>query len=142
MIVAERDGSPDIMLTFIGKWFDGAAVMASTLCLAHCLLVPVIIAVSPALAAMLNFSESFHIGVVLTAIPISAIALISGYRIHGVSGPAFKGFIGLSLLTIAALFATSENMEILLTVAGSVVLVIAHLRNSSLYHRMTGRFSH
>lgn len=122
------------MRTALVRWFDGGAVAASALCVAHCLLVPFAVALSPALSAVLDIPESFHLWVVVLAIPMSSIALLFGYRIHHFPGPVFKGLVGLVLLGAGVLYASSETMEVSLTVIGSILLVVAHVRNWTLRH--------
>lgn len=123
-----RQPSSGISIRF-GSWFDGGAVFASSLCLAHCLLLPIVVALSPTLAGMLDLGEGFHLWMVAIAIPISVTALIHGYRRHGRKGPGYAGGTGLALLAAGVLYAPSERIETLFTVAGSIILAMAHIRN-------------
>lgn len=108
---------------------DGFAVALSALCLVHCLGLPLVIVIIPALASALDLPETIHVGLFLMAVPASAYALAAGYRHHGMILPALFGTLGLISLGTGALIAESELQETGLTVAGSLLLAGAHLRN-------------
>lgn len=99
------------------------------LCLVHCLALPLIAAAIPALACVLDLPESLHLVLLLFAVPVSAYALVHGYRHHGKVLPALFGGVGLGLLTAGVFAASSEAMETALTVGGGLLLATAHLRN-------------
>lgn len=104
---------------------DGAAIGLSTLCIVHCLALPLLAATSP-LVANLAGAEWLHRGLVLIATPISLLALS---RIQG--GPftlAFGGLVsvGLSLLFLGAFVEPLHDFETVFTVCGALVLSVAH----------------
>ena len=114
---------------------DGLAVGLSLLCLVHCLALPLIAAAIPALANVLELPESAHLVLLLLAVPVSAFALVRGYRHHGAMLPALFGGVGLALLAAGVFAASTEAMETGLTVAGGLLLAAAHLRNWKLRAR-------
>ena len=61
---------------------DKLAVSASMLCAIHCLFLPVILVVFPALGATLFGDELFHALLLWLIIPLSVIALSLGCRRH------------------------------------------------------------
>lgn len=111
------------------KLFDSAAIGASVLCLLHCLALPLLFALLPALAGLVAVPESFHRVALLFAIPASAIALLGGYRRHGLPLPAAIGLIGLALMIWGALGGLALAAETGLTVLGSMMLASCHIWN-------------
>lgn len=112
---------------------DKAAVALSGLCLLHCLLMPVIIAVLPFFA---QFSERhLHAEILIVVMPISLIALSIGFRRHADKHILGWGIAGLVLLIVGATLAHNLYGVVadrLFTVTGSVILALAHYRNSRL----------
>jgi hypothetical protein len=110
-------------------WFDLAAIGASTACLIHCLLLPLLFVALPAATLLIKVPESFHVGALLIALPASAAAMLAGYRHHGAVHPLAMAAIGLGLIGAGALGGFRLMLETGLSVAGSVVLAAAHIRN-------------
>ncbi len=110
-------------------WLDRLAIGASAACFAHCLMLPFLIAALPATARVLSLPEEAHLIAFAFAVPVSAWAVLRGYRHHGVMYPALLALTGLSLLGIGALAGLTPITETAVTVAGSVLLAGAHLRN-------------
>lgn len=115
-------------------WAERAAVGASAACLAHCLVLPLLLAATPALTSVLQMPESVHLWMLAIAIPSAALALYQGCRRHGSRLPLIGGLIGLSLLALGAVALGETWLEVPFTVAGSVILVSAHLINWRLRH--------
>lgn len=117
------------MRAWMGKWFDGFAVGASALCLAHCLGLPLLIAALPAIANRIDPGEGFHLAVLLFAIPTSAFALAEGWRRHRGVAPLFVGGAGLALMAMGLAFENWVAVETGVTVVGSLLLAGAHVAN-------------
>ena len=117
------------MRAMMGKWFDGFAVGASALCLVHCLGLPLLIAALPAIAGRFDPGEEFHLAVLLFAIPVSAFALVEGWRRHRGLAPLFVGGVGLALMAAGLAFGNWAALETGVTVAGSLLLAGAHVAN-------------
>lgn len=111
-----------------GRWLDGFAICASSLCTIHCLGLPLLFALLPALASRLDPGESFHLVMLALAIPTSLFALIQGHR-HGSQRPLWLGLCGLALMAFGALAARGAAQEIGATVIGSMLLATAHILN-------------
>lgn len=112
------------------RLLDGAAIGASLLCLIHCIGLPILFALLPALATMGGVSaEWVHVVLLLTAVPLSGIALIGGYRAHGRIVPLMLGAVGLAGLAAGVTLASGPAAETALTVAGSLALAGAHVGN-------------
>jgi hypothetical protein len=108
---------------------DGIAVAMSALCLVHCLLLPLLLILVPALTAFLAIPESFHRIALLFAIPTSILALAAGFRRHRSSLPIVIVAPGLALLAFGALGVEVPWQETLLTVAGALLLSLGHALN-------------
>jgi hypothetical protein len=117
-------------------WLDGTAVGLSGLCLLHCLALPFVVG---ALPMLMPFAEGhLHTQMLYVAIPLSGIAIGSGYARHRNPRVVFAALAGLALLVAGATVAHG-NLGILadrlFTVSGSVVLAAAHLWNGLLSRR-------
>ncbi len=111
-------------------FLDSAAIGASLLCLIHCIGLPILFALLPALATIgLPSSEWLHLALLLTAIPISGLALVGGWRAHGAVVPLLLGGVGLAGLAAGLVFGSMRGAETALTVAGSLALAMAHIGN-------------
>lgn len=113
----------------VTDWLDGAATCASAACLVHCLILPLVVALLPALAGTLDPGERFHRLVLLFAIPTSAFALVPAWRRTGATAPLLTGLAGLILLGAGVSLPLHAGWETALTVAGSVALAAAHVAN-------------
>lgn len=121
-------------------WFDGAAIAASAVCLVHCLVLPVLIILLPTLTAFLTLPEEFHKAALAIAVPVSALALWTGYRRHRAIKAALVVLPGLLLMVVGALAAPSDTAETVLTVVGAVLLAIGHARNWRVGKHVSGGF--
>lgn len=110
-------------------WVDRAAIGASLVCLAHCLILPGVFLLAPFLASVLAFPEDYHVWALVAALPLSLFAIVTGYRVHGTRLPVILAVLGLVALTIGALWLHSEVWEALVTSVGGVVLIVAHMIN-------------
>ena len=111
---------------------DRFAIGLSSLCLVHCLAAPLMLLLLPAVSLGLALPESFHIWMLLTAIPVSILALRSGHRHHRRMLPAITAFTGLCLLGYGAIFIAIAKLELVVTVAGALCLAGAHYWNARL----------
>lgn len=111
------------------SWDDGIAIGVSALCLVHCLALPVMIALSPALSSLIGFPEQLHLLFIAIAFPVSSFAMVRGYQLHGAVLPAVWAVIGLALLVAGVLTGRSPLIETSLSVAGSLALVAGHRAN-------------
>jgi hypothetical protein len=111
---------------------DKTAIGLSLLCAIHCLALPVLVVLAPALGSMAIADESFHLWVVAVAIPVSAYALLLGCRKHRHLSVLATGIIGLTVLGVAALAGhdlVGESGERALTLLGAFIIAWSHVRN-------------
>ena len=110
---------------------DIFAISISGLCAIHCLLTPLALILFPVLSGTLLAGEAFHFLLLWVILPSSGFALWLGCRQHKDSHVLLLGLTGLSLLLIAAFFAHDwgEWSERIMTVTGSAIMAIGHIRN-------------
>jgi len=122
--------------------FDRFAIMLSGLCAIHCIALPIIASIIPLLTATVHHGNEihefwFHQFILLFILPVSLIALITGYRSHQKIAPLVIASVGLTILTFIALFAEQlliDNVipyegETLLTITGGVIHATGHIMN-------------
>ncbi|MGO1070461.1 MerC domain-containing protein [Lysobacter sp. CA199] len=109
--------------------FDLSAIGLSGLCFLHCLAVPLLAALLPGLSAWTH-AEWLHTAFVMFAAPITALALYSAHRSRSLRGGiVVLAAIGLTCLVVGATRVFGDQVELPLTVAGSVLLASAHIGN-------------
>ena len=111
---------------------DRVGQALSVACAVHCALVPLILGLLPLAAA--RAAEAVHFVLAPFILATSLVAFVPGYLRHRSFLPGSLAAVG-CLLLLLGLAAQSEARETLLTVAASALLVVAHARNRSLWHR-------
>jgi hypothetical protein len=112
------------------RTLDRWAIWLSGACLLHCLAISAAVLLLPTAAGLLLHSETgVHWLFLLIAIPISAIALGSGYRQHRSWARLAIGTAGLVLMFIGVSHIAGRALEPPLTVSGVVLVVLAHMLN-------------
>ena len=116
-------------------FIDKLAIGISSLCLAHCLVFPVLATLAPGFLALGLNSESFHLWMVISVIPTSIFALALGCKKHAQISVFIIGMLGLGCL-LAALIPVEgfpgEAGEKLLTLCGALMIALAHFKNYKL----------
>ncbi len=109
---------------------DRWAIWLSGACLVHCLAISVAILLLPTLAGLLVESETtVHWLFLAGAIPISAVALGSGFRHHRSVTRLAIGTAGLTLMFVGVSHLAGKALETPLTLSGVVLVVAAHVLN-------------
>jgi uncharacterized membrane protein YjjP (DUF1212 family) len=119
------------------KIIDNLGITISSVCAIHCLLLPAIFIIAP---YSFLASHEFHEALIYFILPCAAIAFVLGCRKHGDLKVAIMGTLGVLLLASSVLFHeifhaeehSEELTTILITIAGSVMLILSHLRNRKL----------
>lgn len=109
--------------------FDAAAIIASALCIVHCLALPIAVALLPALSHFLDLPEGVHLALFVVAVPVSAYAVVSGARRHGLWLPGVLAITGLALLGLGAIGGLPLLLETGASVIGSLLLIAGHVIN-------------
>tara|TARA_X000000950_G_scaffold142871_1_gene177106 strand:- start:3823 stop:4218 length:396 start_codon:yes stop_codon:yes gene_type:complete len=119
------------------KIIDNLGITISSVCAIHCVLLPAIFIIAP---YSFLASHEFHEALIYFILPCAAIAFILGCRKHGDIKVAVMGTLGVMLLASSLLFHdifhaeehSEELITVLITIAGSVMLILSHLRNRKL----------
>ena len=107
---------------------DKLAISLSAACVIHCLFAPTLIIFAYSFLSFSVESELVHYIILMLALPISALALILGYRNHKVLSFLMIGIVGLSLMLLAVLLGEGTSEKVL-TVIGSCTVAYAHYKN-------------
>lgn len=115
---------------------DAAAAALSSLCLLHCLLLPLGLGLAPALLGLgdAHGPEWLHWALLALAAPVSIYALKRGHDLHGDGTPWKLAALGFGLMAIGALAHETGPAEQILTVVGGLVVAVAHWRNWKARH--------
>jgi hypothetical protein len=114
---------------------DASAVALSSLCLLHCLALPLLAAALPLFGAWAQ-AEWVHLLFVAIALPLTGYALWRADRRHRLPVMAWTAAgLGLGLLLAGALELPSHAWETPLTVTGSLLLAATHVWNARRRHR-------
>ena len=119
------------------KIIDNLGITISSVCAIHCVLLPAIFIIAP---YSFLASHEFHEALIYFILPCAAIAFVLGCRKHGDRKVLLMGSTGIILLVVSLLihevFHSEHHSEefttILITIAGSIMLILSHLRNSRL----------
>jgi hypothetical protein len=116
-----------------GRILDRTAVTLSGLCLLHCLALPVVIALLP-FANELGDGH-WHAQMLIVVVPVSVVAFALGFRRHRSGQVIAVGTLGLLLLIIGGTVVHARYgiaADRAFTVAGALILAVAHFRNNRL----------
>jgi hypothetical protein len=112
---------------------DGAAAALSSLCLLHCLLLPVGLGLAPIISGLsgtaLHGPFWLHWALLAVAAPVSVYALWRGARLHGDRRPWVMALLGFALMSAGALSHNLGVQEQVLTVLGGLFVALAHWQN-------------
>ena len=119
------------------KIIDNLGITISSVCAIHCVLLPAIFIIAP---YSFLASHEFHEALIYFILPCAAIAFVLGCRNHGDLKVAVMGTLGVMLLASSLLFHeifhaeehSEELITVLITIAGSLMLILSHLRNRKL----------
>ncbi|MGV8940900.1 MAG: MerC domain-containing protein [Lysobacter sp.] len=119
------------------RLLDRLGAYGSLLCAIHCALLPVVIALLPALGLMSMGSDRFEQAFVAFATLLGVFSLAQGYRRHGVVRALWLLIPGLSVLWLAVLYPPLHQSlvphAIVMTLGGTLV-GLAHVANLRLNH--------
>ncbi|MBF5055039.1 MerC mercury resistance protein [Alcanivorax sp. 521-1] len=116
---------------------DQLGTACSGLCIVHCLATPALVAAG-GLGAVggLLASKSFHLAMLAPVLLFAAASFPSAYRRHRHPGPGLLALAGVGLLIGAHLL--PHALEALITSAGGLALIGAHLWNLHRHGRAAG----
>ena len=122
-----------------GSVLDRIGVAVSALCLAQCLLTPLLLVLVPALTGSLLFDgEFFHRLLVVVILPLSGVAFFIGCRQHRHLKVLIPAGLGIAAISVAAILGYARLGiigEMAVTLTGAGLLAWAHLLNYRLCRR-------
>lgn len=118
------------------KFWDKLGICASGLCLIHCLATPIVLMLFPTFK--LAFLEHHAIHQILAVVVVSSV-LIAVYpqcKKHGHKDIVLWAILGVFSILLAVFFGhdLGEEIEHTVTIAGSILLLIAHIKNIRVRH--------
>jgi hypothetical protein len=108
-----------------GRW-DAWGQAVSVLCMAHCLLLPLVLGLLPAMLGRALEETPIHLGAVVLAAVVGGVSFVSGFRQHRDWYVLMLGGSGLGLLVLAQSVLHEGLAETGVTIAGGLVLMVAH----------------
>ena len=111
---------------------DHFAIGVSALCIAHCLLLPILLVALPVLGQSFLGSETLHVLLVYAVIPSSLFALSVGCSQHKKKSFMLLGILGMIFLVLGIsveILGMDHDWEQRFTLAGALMIAFAHVRN-------------
>ena len=119
----------------VNIYLDKTAISLSIVCAMHCLFVPLVLLYAPTLAISVLTDELFHSLLLFLVFPVSVFAMFLGCKKHKRYHIIFYGIIGLTILSVSAIWGHDifgESGEIVATLIGASVLSFGHYKNQKL----------
>ena len=116
------------------KLFDTIGLTISGTCVMHCLFAPVTLILLPVFGLTVSQEEVLHEIFLYLIVPSAIIAITMGCKKHKDYSVAILATTGIILLVYAVVThdTNTEQTVVLLTLFGSALVVLSHLRNFSL----------
>ncbi|WND01811.1 MerC domain-containing protein [Temperatibacter marinus] len=115
-----------------GPFFDKVGILVSTVCLLHCMIVPLLYLIFPFALFPFLSSEWVHLTLASLAVPIAIAAMKMGYSKHGSKRPLYIVLLGMLMLWGALLAHDSPWLETIVAVIGAASIAMAHHLNHTL----------
>lgn len=112
--------------------WDYVGVLLSFLCLVHCMLLPFVIVMLPALSLEFLKDEIFHKVLAVILSLVSVLAFIPGLRLHNKKIVILFAVMGLVCIQVAVFYVCGDCNSFAergLTSLGGLLLIAAHLMN-------------
>lgn len=131
--VESREASRAMGKKNLQRFTDYTSISLAGICIVHCFMVPLLLVLSP-VGALFVFEEIFHELLLPLVIPASFLAILLGCRHHRDPTVLLLAALGLAFLLVGV-FSTEESKETVLTLIGSFIMIIAHVRNFRLCNK-------
>ena len=112
--------------------FDRIAITLSAICIVHCLAVPLLVGLLPIAAISFGDNQHFHELMLWLVVPTSLVGFSMGFGVHRRVGIVLTGALGVVVLWLVAIYGHGvwrTDVEVVVSVAGSLVLGGAHWMN-------------
>ena len=113
------------------RMYDVLAIFLSAVCVLHCILMPLVIALTPfvMMTQMQLLWDNYHAWLLLAVVPITLVGLSQGYRRHRDARVWSIGLAGLGSMAIGILFHAIPWVEAVLVAGGAMLIACAHWIN-------------
>lgn len=111
---------------------DRLGIWASTVCIVHCMVTPVVLSLSAVSAHFLPSEERTHRTLALLIAMLGVLAIIKGYRRHRRVRVVLCMVVGLTSIFAGAYWGDrlpSHGTEVVITFVGSCFMIAAHRLN-------------
>lgn len=115
---------------------DALGIFAASLCMVHCLAMPLIIGFLPLMGLQFLEGHQAHVMLAGFVLGFALLAVVPSYFKHRRKELLGMMLVGLSLVmyaTFAAKHTLGESWEIPLITAGNLLLMATHFRNRALH---------
>lgn len=115
---------------------DTLGIAASSLCLVHCLAMPLVVGILPLVGLKFLEGHQAHVMLAFFVLSFALLAIVPGYFRHKRADILAMMLVGVGLVlyaTFAAQYTLGESAEIPLITIGNLILVATHLRNRALH---------
>jgi hypothetical protein len=132
----ENGQSPDGNAHRSLEIFDALGIVASTVCMVHCLALPFIMAALPFTMSWLGH-DNVHYLLAGWVFLFCLVAIVPGYLKHRQNSILISMLVGLSLVLAATFgrrFGMAEGLEVPMITVGNLLVIAAHWRNRKLTH--------
>lgn len=119
----------------LNKIWDKIGICASGLCLVHCLLTPILILAFPSYNFSAAKDDSIHEIFAVVIIISLMMAVYPTCRKHGHKDIVVFAALGIILILLGTfLHSLPETLSHIVVIAGSISLIIAHIKNMRVRH--------
>ncbi len=111
---------------------DKLGMILSIGCMIHCMLMPIMLPLLPAIGFAFGHDYQFHLVLAFIIGAIAIVALIFGHRKHGMGTPfviAIPGIILLFAMAYSEYLGVNSAIVTIVTVEGSLLIAVAHYFN-------------
>lgn len=115
--------------------WDNLGIGASTICLIHCMILPVMLVIFPTVTLAWLADDAMHLPLLAALILPAAIAAITGFLAHKHLSTAVIMAFGLGAVTLGTFaheVGLPHSLEIPVMILGSLTLIGAHWTNRKL----------
>lgn len=112
-------------------WVDRLGVCVSAACAVHCLALPVMLAITPAISSIVIIGHRVEAVLAVAAVALALACLCGGFRIHRKKRLILSFAAAAAFIVSGQIFATGW-LETALVVLGGLGLIGSHFLNRSL----------
>ncbi|WP_262696434.1 MerC domain-containing protein [Kordiimonas aquimaris] len=108
---------------------DHFGIIVASICLLHCLAIPIAVLAAPTMTVYAPDNEWLHLPLVLFAATLGGYAMLVGKARHQQSRPIIIASIGILLLLVSLAEAQIGGLAEYLASIGAIMMAYAHIKN-------------